>query len=326
MQKFLLIQTAFLGDVILATPLVRELKMAYPDAVVDVLVRKGNENLLHNNPHIRKILIWDKKQGKYKNLLKQLRIIRAEKYSEVIGIQRYFNSGILTALSGSKSRIGFSNNPVSFLFTKKIEHEFGNGVHEVERNLKLIAHHVKHPTSLRPEMYPSEDDFTKIEQYTTESYYCIAPTSVWFTKQMSAEKWVKLIQELSNSSKVYLLGAPDDRKACDEILLASQRENVVNLAGELTLSQSAALIKQSLRTYVNDSGPLHISSAMNSPVTAFFCSTIPAFGFGPLSDDSEIIETSEKLSCRPCGKHGYKKCPEGHFKCNSGIVVETAKR
>ena len=326
MQKFLLIQTAFLGDVILATPLIRELKLTYPNSVVDVLVRKGNENLLNNNPHIGKVYIWDKKQGKYKNLLKQLRKIRAEKYTEVIGIQRYFNSGLLTALSGAPSRIGFSNNPLSFLFTKKIDHTFGDGTHEVERNLKLIAHHIIQPTSLRPEMYPSAEDYNKVKEYQSELYYCIAPTSVWFTKQMSADKWVELIQSLDKHAKIYLLGAPNDKQACEEIRLMAKQENVINLAGGLTLPQSAALIKNARRTYVNDSGPLHISSAMNAPVTAFFCSTIPAFGFGPLSEDAEIIEITEELYCRPCGMHGHKACPEGHFKCNANLNVKRAKK
>jgi len=326
MQKFLLVQTAFLGDVILATPLIRELKLTYPNAVIDILVRKGNEKLLDNNPHIGKVYIWDKKHGKYKNLLQQLRAIRAEKYSEVIGIQRYFNSGLLTAFSGAQSRVGFSNNPLAFLFTKKIKHEFGDGTHEVERNLKLIAHHVAQPTSLRPEMYPSSEDYNKVKEHQTESYYCIAPTSVWFTKQMSADKWVELILGLDKHSKIYLLGAPNDREACEKIRIATELENVINLAGELTLPQSAALIQNARRTYVNDSGPLHISSAMNAPVTAFFCSTIPAFGFGPLSEDAETIEITEYLYCRPCGIHGHKECPEGHFKCNVNLDVKRAKK
>ena len=74
--------------------------------------------------------------------------------------------------------------------------------------------------------------------------------------------------------------------------------------------------------YVNDSAPMHIASAMNAPTTAIFCSTIPAFGFGPLSDNSKIVETLEKLDCRPCGIHGYSACPKGHFKCGFGIEIK----
>ena len=90
------------------------------------------------------------------------------------------------------------------------------------------------------------------------------------------------------------------------------------------MSRNSALMKDAQRNYVNDSGPLHISSAMNAPVTAFFLSTVPAFGFGPLSDDSQILDVGE-LYCRPCGLHGFKTCPEGHFKC-SEITLSAVKK
>jgi heptosyltransferase-2 len=85
--------------------------------------------------------------------------------------------------------------------------------------------------------------------------------------------------------------------------------------------QSAALMKDARMNYVNDSGPLHICSAMNAPVTAFFCSTTPDFGFGPLSDQSTTIESKMALACKPCGLHGYKSCPKGHFDCGNSIQV-----
>lgn len=92
--------------------------------------------------------------------------------------------------------------------------------------------------------------------------------------------------------------------------------NIEIVAGKLSFLQSAALISKARITYANDSAPLHIASAMNAPVAAVFCSTTPEFGFGPLSDRSFILETDEKLACRPCGVHGKKECPLGHFKCS----------
>ena len=92
---------------------------------------------------------------------------------------------------------------------------------------------------------------------------------------------------------------------------------VINLSGQLSLLQSAALMKGAQMNYVNDSGPLHLCSAMDAPVTAFFCSTIPGFGFGPLSSVKVVLETKEELSCRPCGMHGKSACPLGHFACGN---------
>jgi heptosyltransferase-2 len=93
------------------------------------------------------------------------------------------------------------------------------------------------------------------------------------------------------------------------------------MAGKLSFLESAALMKHAVMNYVNDSAPLHLASATDAPVTAVFCSTIPAFGFGPLSSNSRVIETIEDLECRPCGLHGYKVCPRGHFKC-ANIAAE----
>jgi heptosyltransferase-2 len=97
---------------------------------------------------------------------------------------------------------------------------------------------------------------------------------------------------------------------------------VKNLAGSLSLLQSAALMKGAVMNYVNDSAPMHLASATDAPVTVIYCSTIPAFGFGPLSPVSKIIEAEESLDCRPCGLHGFKNCPKGHFRCAETISVK----
>lgn len=319
MKQILIIQTAFLGDVILATPVITEMARLYPDCKIDVLVRKGNESLLTNFPHIREVLVFDKKNGKYKSLRSLLKKIRAAHYDEVINLQRYASSGFLAGFSGAKSRVGFDKNPLSFLYTKRIPHSL-DGQHEVERNLTCIAHHGA--VSLRrPSLFPSLQDREKVMAYISKPFYCLAPASVWFTKQLPFDKWVELGKRLSQKGSVYLIGGPSDHELCENIRKAIAHENCINIAGKLSFLQSAALMEQAIRNYVNDSGPMHIASAMNAPVTVFYCSTIPAFGFGPLSDDSEIKETLEILNCRPCGIHGYKSCPEKHFNCAKTIVL-----
>ncbi|MEM9053432.1 MAG: glycosyltransferase family 9 protein, partial [Bacteroidota bacterium] len=135
-------------------------------------------------------------------------------------------------------------------------------------------------------------------------------------------KWVELIDNLRSDLSVYLIGAPGDLEMCADIRDKSVHGNVRILAGELTFLQSAALMKDARMNFVNDSAPMHIASAVNAPVTAIYCSTIQEFGFGPLSDDSRIIETKESLECRPCGLHGKKACPKGHFKCATTIETK----
>ncbi len=305
-NSFLIIQTAFIGDVILATALIEKIKETYPSAKIDFLLRKGNEGLLSGNPHLREVIIWDKKQGKIKNLLKIISCVRSKRYDCVINAHRFASSGLITVLSGASQKIGFNKNPLSFLFTKTIKHDLNANLHEVDRNQNLIES-LTDSNKCLPKLYPSKSDFEKVKQFQTGSYLCIAPTSVWFTKQFPPSQWILLLKELRGKvDHIYLLGAPADKPLCDAIKKESQND-------------SAALMKGAKMNYVNDSAPMHIASSMNAPVTAVFCSTVPSFGFGPLSDRSFIIETKEKLTCRPCGLHGYKSCPKTHFKCATTI-------
>lgn len=320
-MRILLIQTAFIGDVILATPVIEKLKRFFNDAEIDFLLRKGNENLLENNPHVNKIIIWDKKKNKFSNLLKIISEVRKNKYHTVINLQRFASTGILTACSGARQKIGFDKNPLSFLFTEKIKHTIGDGRHEVERNLDLIKN-LTDDSFQFPALYPSLDDFNSLGLYATGKYVCIAPASVWFTKQIPQSKWVELIDRIETDRKVLLIGGAEDREACEQIKNKTIYVNVINVAGKFSFLQTAALMKGAVMNYVNDSAPLHMASAMNAPVTAFFCSTVPAFGFGPLSATHKIVETEISLSCRPCGLHGYKSCPEGHFKCAESILIK----
>ena len=330
MQKFLIIQTAFIGDVILATVLIEKLHTDFPDAKIDFLLRKGNEGLLLNHPYLNAVLIWNKKENKTKNLFALIKIIQKNKYDKVINVQRFFSTGLLTALSGAKEKIGFDKNPLSFLFDVKVKHVIGtkeNPVHEVQRNLSLIKHFTSDKTAT-VKLYPSKEDYEKTKRLTvngqqpTVNYICIAPTSVWFTKQYPKEKWIEFLQQLPNHLNIFLLGAAVDKILCDEIEYALPNHSIINLCGELNFLESAALMQKAKMNYVNDSAPMHLASAMNAPVTAVFCSTVTWFGYTPLSNKSFVVEKDEPLYCKPCTTHGRRECPEKHFKCALDIKKE----
>jgi len=317
-KRILLIQTAFLGDVILATPVIAELKRIFPTAEISVLVKKGNETLLENNPHIQEIFTFEKSKGKFKELFRLVRTFRRLKFDLVVNLHRFGSSGLMTALSGAKTTIGFDKNPFSFTYSKRFPHTLGDGTHEVARNLSLIQEYGAIGLR-RPELYPSQSAQNNVSAYTQEPFFCLAPASVWYTKQLPLEKWMELTKQKLDEGKIYLLGGKQDYNLCEQIRNNVQSDRVVNLCGTLNLLESAVLMSKAQRNFVNDSGPLHIASAMNAPVTAFFCSTIPEFGFGPLSEDSRVLQVEEKLSCRPCGLHGHSDCPKGNFKCGMDI-------
>jgi heptosyltransferase-2 len=321
MQKILVIQTAFIGDLVLATALVESLHQQYPQAAIDVVVRKGNEALFNEHPFINELIVWDKKQHKYLNWLSILKKIRAKKYDLLINVQRFAATGLWTVLSSANTTIGFDKNPFSFLFTYKVKHDVSAGeVHEMNRN-HLLTHSLGILPIAMPKLYPTNSDFEQVKIYQAEKYITIAPASVWFTKQFPLTAWVSFISELKFEGPIYIIGGPTDKDLGDKIINEiesidlSASKKIINLSGALGFLASAALQKKAVLNYVNDSAPMHFCSAVNAPVVAIYCSTIPAFGFGPLSTHSFIVETQEQLACRPCGLHGKKQCPLGHFNC-----------
>lgn len=314
--RFLLIQTAFIGDVILATPLIEKIKTAYPDAVVDLLLRKGSEGLFAGHPHISLLHVWNKKTAKYRQLLKLTPLLRNRRYDYCINLQRHFTTGLITLLSRARETIGFTMNPLSRFFTRRHIHRIDPGrglTHETDLYLQLLTGLVPDTGRIPPRLYPRKEDFgTAVPD---GPYVTVAPASVWFTKQYPLEKWVKVIDLVSHGQTVCLIGSIDDAAACETIRSRSHHPDVRNLAGALSLLQSAALMKNARMNYANDSAPLHIASAVDAPVTAVFCSTVPRFGYGPSGTKGRVVESEEKLSCRPCGPHGHAQCPEGHFRC-----------
>jgi len=319
-KKILVIQTASIGDVILATPVVEKLHQYYPGSCIDLLVKKGNESLFTAHPFLHEVLVWDKRSHSTTNFVRLMRRVRRNKYSLVVNLQRFFKTGLLTALSGAPMTIGFDKNPLSFLFTRKIAHTL-DGIHEIYRNL-LLVEEITGKGACMPRLYPSAADAAHVTPFNTGIYYTLSPASLWFTKQYPVEKWVELIRQIPVGSAVYLLGAGNDQDLCAAIIEQAAHPRAVNLAGKLTFLQSAALMQHAAMNFTNDSAPMHLASAVNAPVTAIYCSTIPGFGFGPLSDDSVVVEIDHPLACRPCGLHGYTICPEKHFRCGYEIRNE----
>jgi heptosyltransferase-2 len=322
MKKILVIQTAFIGDVVLATSLIENLHQQFPKVKIDILVRKGNESLFQSHPFLNQVLVWDKKNNKYQNWVGLLFKIRSSQYDVVLNAQRFAATGAWTAFSKAKIKIGFDKNPFSFLFTHVVVHQFSEkGQHEIDRNHQLLSSLFLTKVAM-PKLYPTASDELAVSSYQQLPYLCIAPASVWFTKQFSIEKWVDLINELPFKGPIYLIGGPGDKLLCDQILQKINRKSVVNLAGRLSFLASAALQKKAVLNYVNDSAPMHFASAVNAPVVAVYCSTLPNFGFGPLSDGSFIVQTNEALACRPCSIHGKKQCPLKHFDCAKTIKMD----
>lgn len=320
--NFLVIQTAFIGDAILASCLLEKLHHHYPDAKLSLLVRGGNEGLYRDHPYLHELFVWNKKENKLSNLIKMAMTIRKRKFDCVINCHRYASSGFMISFSGAKHSAGFKQNPFSFLYNFSVKHRFEEGLHEIDRYHELLSDFCD-TQRFKPKLYPSAKDAEHIRAYSGKTFVCIAPASVWYTKQVPAEKWLDLIQRIPENKLIYLLGGPSDKRLCEDLIQSSGRKNIQELCGKLDLLQSALMMSRAEMNFVNDSAPLHLASAMNAPVRAMFLSTVPAFGFGPLSDNSRVIEVSD-LECKPCGIHGFRNCPKKHFKCATHLPISQA--
>jgi heptosyltransferase-2 len=202
--------------------------------------------------------------------------------------------------------------------------------HEIDRNLSLLS-----PLSLQidknelPQLYPSAEDARVVDSVldnlglNKENHIVTAaPGTIWNTKRWPADRFAAMCKQLSSEcSAVLLVGGKEDIALCEEIAGMSKAKNVFNVAGKLSLLQSAELIKRSHVLISNDSAPMHLAVAVATPVVAIFGATIPEYGFAPRGAYDIVIET-KGLKCRPCSIHGGKTCPIGTFECMMAITPE----
>lgn len=317
-RSILFIQTAFIGDAILASAMWETWHQAYPHDQIDVCVRKGNESLFIDHPFIRHVHIWDKGGGivRYNRLIALAKNLRSLNYDVVVTPHRHASSGLLSRISRAPKRMGFGSHPLHWLFTKVVAHEFREDWHEVDRNHQLIKEEVGFERSVMPRLYPKNSG----PKTPSGVFGVMAPASQWFTKQWPENKWIALCDSLEETEAIVLLGGKQDAEILSRIQQGTRHPNVITIP-DLALSESLALMSQAAWVVTNDSGPMHMASALNIPTVAIFCSTSPKFGFGPLSAKNAVIEAKVNLSCKPCGLHGHKACPERHFNCAQLIEV-----
>lgn len=325
-MKILIIQTAFLGDVILSLPLVQVLNDKMQDCLVDYLCIPKTQEILHNNPSIDNVIVYDKhgESNRLSGLNKVINEVKNNKYDVVISVQRFLRSTLIAKRSGAKRTISYDTSTLSFLYTDKVEYK---QKHEILRVLDLLSPlGIKDLPLIKPELYPSDEDKVEVAKVFKglgvsgkKELICIAPGSVWFTKRYPKDKFVSLLNLMdSDKWKVALIGGKDDVKLCDYIMSKTTHNEIYSFAGKLSLLQSAELIKNSALLITNDSAPLHIANAVSTKVIALFGSTIKDFGFYPIGRKDKVFETSG-LKCRPCSNHGKQECPIHTFDCMNNI-------
>ncbi|MEJ5245984.1 MAG: lipopolysaccharide heptosyltransferase II [Bacteroidota bacterium] len=324
-MKILVIQTAFIGDLIMTTPIYRALREVFPKAQIDTLVIPQSSIILKYNPYIDNIHTFDKKNGFARKIYSFFRIVyqlRKEKYDIGISVQSSYTSAFILLLSGIVRRIGYRRLPFA---TDKVL--LPKGLHNRLRVLKLLEPLSNNTFSDSTEIFLSESEVLKareiIQKYSNHKNrkIAIAPGSVWETKKWSSEYYAELTNLLrSDNVDVFFIGSKQETELCEKIISHSRNQNAYNFAGKLNLLESAALIAEMDLLICNDSSPLHIANAVGTDVFAFFGPTVRQFGCFPYRQNDKILEVA--LECRPCSKHGGRRCPLGHHNCMKLIKPE----
>ena len=328
-KKILVIQTAFLGDVVLTTPLLGAIKDGFPKAGLSVLVVPRTKEILAGHPAVDEVLVYDKKGDHrgLRGLIRTARLLRSRGFDLCFLPHRSFRSAILAYLAGIPRRIGFGRSAGSLLYTDCVVRDQAR--HEVDRNLSLLtplkiepASAVRHlSVATDPVAQDSVDRILKTEGIKPgDCLIGMAPGSVWATKRWLPEGFAAVADALMDpyQARILLLGSREDETITKEII-ARCRQKPVNLAGQ-PLSELVATLSRCRLLITNDNGAMHIGTALGVPIVAVFGSTSPSGGYGPYTKEAEIVEHT--LPCRPCGLHGYRRCPLGHFKCMKEITPQ----
>ena len=322
----LVIQTSFLGDVILTTPLIAELAKRGP---VDVLVTPLGATVLANNPDIRHTTRYDKRgtYGAAQGLWHTIKEIRSGRPYDVAYLaQGSFRSGLLAMLTAARQRIGFASSTGHILYTKQMPYRPER--HHAERLWSLAVSETAPPPTpdqIRPRLYPSDEDRNVVDRllrrHSTngESFVALAPGSAWGTKRWPY--YVELAKRLSDDFRIAVVGSKADADTANKIAEALPADATINATGVLSLLASAELIGRAQAIVTNDSAPQHLASAMGTPTLAIFGPTVPEFGFGPLAE-RRVVAGHTGLSCRPCHRHGPQRCPLGHWRCMRELTAD----
>ena len=318
--RILVIQTAFLGDVVLTTALIRSLKRIFADSEMDIITIPQAADIFKHNPHINNILHFNKRKTitKIFSFFKLVMFIRKGHYDLAFSVQGSLTSSLLMYLGKIHQRVGFSRQK---LLTDKVL--LDRNIHASKRHLDLLKIFSDKTFDHQTELFWSKTEDLTIQKILEQNrkdnkfFIGIAPGSIWKTKRWTEEHFVNLLNILAEYKLlIFLIGGKEDSELCQRIM-ENSNSNTINFAGKLSLLESCSLIEKMDLMISNDSAPLHIANAVKTDVFALFGPTVRDFGFYPFREKDKIFEVD--LYCRPCSKHGGKKCPEKHFKCMNMI-------
>ena len=315
-MKILVVRFSSIGDIVLTTPILRCIKKQIKDVELHYITKQNFISVIENNIYVDKFFTIKNSVSEVISLLKK------ENYDYIIDLHHNARTLKLKAALGKKS---FSYNKLNwekFLIvnfkTNKLPQK-----HIVDRYLETVESIGVKNDNNGLDYFIHKKDEIDIPSYLPElfrkEYNVLVVGGSYFTKQIPVNKLNKICSK--STLPLVLLGGKEDAVIAEQVYQLN-KNTTINLCGKLNLNQSASIIQKSHKVITSDTGLMHIAAAFKKDIISLWGNTIPEFGMGPYlaGKNSQILEVTN-LSCRPCSKLGYKKCPKGHFKCMNDIEI-----
>lgn len=312
MKKILIIRFSSIGDIVLTTPLIRCLKDQLPEAEIHYLTKKQNHSLLQENPYLSKIWLYD---GNFNELLPGL---KTENFDFIADLHKNLRSFyVLSHLrkpNGTFYKLNLEKWMIVNLRINRLPH-----VHIIDRYFAAVKHFkISNDHKGIDYFIPAaeEVDLSVLPEQFRNGFIAFVIGGKHTTKIFPEDKVAEVCREVS--LPVVLLGGKDDEER-GRLIEQLAGSGVFNACGMFSVNQSASLIRQAGKVITNDTGLMHIAAAFGKNIASIWGNTIPEFGMYPYLEGkgnavSAIFEV-KGLSCRPCSKLGFDKCPKGHFRC-----------
>jgi len=321
-ERVLIIQTAFIGDAILTLPLIQELKKSRPNSIIDIITIPKCMEIFKSSPYINNVISYDKR-GTEKTLLKLYRFskkINENRYDKLFCLHRSLRSAILSLFIKAGIKTGFRNSALPYIFDKVIDYRFD--YHEVRRNLGFIENECdSEKWRILPEVKTANKQISEIKGEYKEGIIAMAPGSVWHTKKYPLEYFSRVIEILSEKDFGFVIIGDNKESEAGKELSYQHPGRVWDLCGKLSIIESIDILRKCRLLITNDSAPTHFGMAAGIKVLTIYTSTVPNFGFYPYNWGSDFIGLDD-LECKPCGMHGFRECPKGHFECANKLLPE----
>ena len=316
-MNILIIRFSSIGDIILTSAFIRQVRKTYPEAQIDYVIKKSFLQLIQYNPHINHIYTYDS-ATKLSGLKALRNTLKTTGYDFIFDLQNNFRSNfILKAFPRShKGQIDKLKVKRALLVYLKIN-RYGKILPVPLRYLKTAESALVNDDGLGLELFPGDNSNPPLIE---GDYIAIAPGAAHFTKRWPTGNFKSLIEKILKKFpyKIVLLGGKEDSEAFTSLEIS---DKIINFTGRLSLLESAAAIKNAKLLISNDSSLMHMATAVGTPVLAIFGSTSEELGFFPFRGQSMVVQNNG-LWCRPCTHIGRERCPLGHFKCMKEITAD----